>query len=153
MSSATAPDWRQTGPASDGFDPRRWLAAGFAALMALIGISILIAVLIPAVRGQAPNWVAGSAPWDWIGGLIGLFLALWIAIWILRLVIWGASGRPYYSPGWRHYYRHYWAGPPYGHDPALEIARERFARGEISQDQFDQIVRQLGKGPGTASSP
>jgi putative membrane protein len=34
-------------------------------------------------------------------------------------------------------------GPPERHD-AMDIARERYARGEITREQFDQIKKDLG---------
>ncbi len=48
-------------------------------------------------------------------------------------------GRLLFSPwgwGWR---RGYW----YHHDGAGEILRERYARGEITKEQFDQMMRDL----------
>lgn len=36
------------------------------------------------------------------------------------------------------------SGPPPGGEPALDIARRRYAAGEISRDEFEQIKRDLG---------
>ena len=51
----------------------------------------------------------------------------------------------YFRPYWRGYYRHYRLGGGWGHDPAVETARERYARGEITADQLDEIFRELAK--------
>jgi uncharacterized membrane protein len=149
MSTASPPYARPQSYVDAGLDPRRWLLAGLAALFVLIGVSVVIAVAVPVLRGGSPTWSTDSAPWNWIVGLIGLLLAIWIVVWVVRIFTWGVWGAPY-SPGyWRHYYRHrYYRGGPYSADPAVDIARERFARGEISQEQLDQILRELSKGSG-----
>jgi len=148
MNNPSPPYTRPEPYADAGLDPRRWLFAGLTALFVLIGISVVIAVAVPVLRGQAPSWSTDVAPWNWIVGVIGLIIAVWIVVWIVRIFAWGVWG-PSYSPHyWRHYYRHYYRGGPFGTDPAVEIARERYARGEISQEQLDQILGQLGKGSG-----
>ncbi|MBO0888583.1 SHOCT domain-containing protein [Candidatus Bathyarchaeota archaeon] len=40
------------------------------------------------------------------------------------------------------YWRPYWGGWSYG-DRAYYILRERYARGEISKDQYDQMMHDL----------
>jgi len=137
-----APPW------ADAVDPRRWLYAGLAALFVLVGLSVVVSVLSSIWHGQVPSWSLSSAPWNWILGLIGIVIAVWIVVWMFRLLLWGVAGVPYHDGHWRHYYRHYHRYGPFGPDPAAEIARERFARGEITQDQLDQILGQLSKGYG-----
>ena len=131
-----------------GIDPRRWLYAGLTALFVLVGVAVMIGVAVPVLRGQVPSWSLDLAPWNWIVGLIGFLIAIWIIFWVVRFLFWGLSGAPYSHAYWRHYYRRYGMREPFGPDPAVEIARERFARGEISQDQLDQILRQLERGSG-----
>lgn len=60
-----------------------------------------------------------------IGGVL-------LLVWFLRAV-----AAPYGS-GYQPY-----APPPRG-DEALEIARQRYARGEISKEEYDEIRRALG---------
>jgi uncharacterized membrane protein len=147
--SSTAPSYPRPDSYHDlGFDPRRWVYAGLTALFVLIGVAVVIGVAVPALRGQIPSWSTDVAPWNWILALIGFVIAIWIIVWVVRFLFWGLSGAAYVPPYWRHYYRKYGPGGPFGSDPAVEIARERFARGEISQDQLDQILRQLEKGSG-----
>jgi putative membrane protein len=63
--------------------------------------------------------------WIWMVVVIGAIIAL--VVWgIRRLSEHGGSG----------------AGPAARRDP-LDIAKERYARGEITKEQFDQIRRDL----------
>ncbi|GAB4275534.1 MAG: hypothetical protein Kow0056_05210 [Coriobacteriia bacterium] len=85
----------------------------------------------------------GTSMWGgWIGMiLMGLFWLLVLAG-IVLLVIWiaraaGGSGQGPSGTG---------RGGPQGgaDDPAVRIARERFARGEITKEELDEILRTLG---------
>ena len=67
-----------------------------------------------------------------IGWFGGMFMVLFWAL-IIGLVVWGASrmgryGRPV----------HYGCS-----DRALEIAKERYAKGEISKGEFEQVRKDL----------
>ena len=127
-------------------EPRRWLSAGLTALFVLIGLAIVIAVMAPMMRGAMPMWAINWSPGDWLLQLLVLGVVIWIAVWIFRLIFWSATGMPY---GPHRYYSHrayrdYYRPWPMGLDPAVAVARERFARGEITREQLDQIVRDLG---------
>lgn len=148
MSGPTPADWRSARGPGDRHDPRRWLFGGLAALFVLIGLAIVLEVVFSLWRNQPPSWSPGAGGWNWVFGLVGIAIALWIVVWVVRLVFWGLSGGPAYGHYWRHYYRHYYPRGPFAPDPAVEIARERFARGEITQEQLDRILQQLGKGSG-----
>jgi putative membrane protein len=74
-------------------------------------------------------------PWHWVNGM-GWWMVfgalLWIAVWAsaIYLVVWlvrGGGGR---------------GGEERGGDP-VEIARRRYARGEISREEFEQIRSDL----------
>jgi putative membrane protein len=60
-------------------------------------------------------------------GIVFIFLVL---ILVSRLIFWPLGW------GWR---RRYW----YGYADAQEILRQRYARGEITKEQFDQMRRDL----------
>ncbi len=63
----------------------------------------------------------------------GFVFFLLFIIFIFRLAFWGWGG------GWRgRYYRY-----GYGDGDAKEILRQRYARGEITKEQFDQMMRDL----------
>jgi uncharacterized membrane protein len=120
--------WHSGPPAQEerSFHPRHWLYGGLGIMFALIGVGVLIAALYPGRFGSGGKfWPFGFwFPW-WL--FFFFFAFLW---WVPR---WGWV-RGYYGGRYRHY----------GFDPAHSIARERYARGEISKEQYDQIVRDLG---------
>lgn len=103
-----------------------WL--GLAVMFILIGAGVFISsVFRPAT---APVTMM-SFPFDfgWIWGLVGIVFVVWIFSWGFRWA-WGPSRRYYRQSYW---YR----------DDAHEILRQRYARGEITKDQFDQMTRDL----------
>ena len=90
------------------------------------------------VQERSWDWGWGMHPMWWIGGAWGLgMLLLMLAFWglviagIVLLVRWfvGVGGGP---------------GVGRGPDRALEILRERYARGEINKDEFEARRRDLG---------
>ena len=73
------------------------------------------------------GWNDGSGVMMFFGGLLGLAFLIGMVL----LIVWGVNQinrRPPTSGGG---------------DNALTIARERYARGEITQTQFDEIKRNL----------
>ena len=69
----------------------------------------------------------------WFGGFFGW---LW-PLFVIFLVLWAI--RLAFFP-WRRYRRGY-----YGRrlDPAMDALRQRYARGEITKEQFEQMARDL----------
>ena len=57
---------------------------------------------------------------------------------IFTLVIVGAVA---YILGWRHQFNQ--SGPTQSKQTPLELLKERYARGEISRDEFEQMRRDL----------
>jgi len=74
------------------------------------------------------GWYDGMGWWMLFGGI--LFVVFWGAI--IALIIWGVSRVTRSS-----------SGSVQGRKDALEIARERYARGEITREQFEQIKKDL----------
>jgi uncharacterized membrane protein len=108
-------------------DPRRWLFVGLGVMFALIGVGVLLALLYPGrFAGGDGSWNFGFFWFPW-----GLFFLFFVFFWWIPRWGWGHG----------YYGRRNWR---YGMDPAHSIARERYARGEISKEQYDQIVRDLG---------
>ena len=71
--------------------------------------------------------------WGWWMIFGGIWMLLfWIAI--IWLVVWGIRSLV------RH--REPRSGTPEKHDP-LDIAKERYAKGQISKEEFEQIKRDL----------
>jgi len=87
--------------------------------------------------GGGYNSVGGG---NWFGGILFVLFGLLICVGIVMLIIWavrasgghGASG----------------ATPPpagaAGHDEAVAIAKRRLASGEITKEQYEEIMRSLG---------
>jgi uncharacterized membrane protein len=103
-------------------------------------IVVLGVLLLLLLTGILSFGAPGPRPYfgSWWGFFL-LFLLVWVSFFVLRVVLWSGRGR-------RRYGR---AGPH--QDPAVMAARQRYARGEITRDQFDQIMTDLdrgGRGPG-----
>jgi len=67
--------------------------------------------------------------WFFPFGIVFIFVVLFL---VSRLVFWPMGW------GWR---RRYWYG--YGYGDSNEILRQRYARGEITKEQFEQTKRDL----------
>ncbi len=87
--------------------------------------------------GYGPGMMSGMM-WGWPGMLFGpVFMILPLVVVIVAVVVvvrW--IGGPWHA-----------AGPPYTPPPnrtALDILKERFARGEIDRDEFEERRRLLG---------
>jgi putative membrane protein len=76
----------------------------------------------------------GDGGWMWVGGVIMIvFLVL-----IIALIIWGVSRMSRGGMGMGMGMHHMGGGP----DP-LSIAKERYAKGEINQEEFEKIKKNL----------
>jgi putative membrane protein len=120
--------------------PRRWLFIGLAVMLAAIGVAVFLVILTPATFGYHP--ASGIGPFGLFGGFLLIFLFVWIILWIVRIGMWSSRSRGYNRPGGR--------GRRYG---AFAIARERYARGEITREQYDQMMQDLQRPPGYPRSP
>ena len=67
------------------------------------------------------------------GELLVVLLLIFIVLFVARLIFWRSR---------RERMRRYW-----GQDGSVRILRERYARGEITRDQFDQMLRDLDRRP------
>ncbi len=112
--------------------PRAWILLPMLAVVAIlstvIGLSIYFYSNAPTNYYGSPyfGWWFG---WPFFGfGWIFIPLVFILIFFGIRLFFWRGWGLGYY----RRYY-----------DPALEILRERFARGEITKEQYDQMTRDL----------
>jgi putative membrane protein len=121
---------------------------------AAAGCFILLATA-SALAQQAPNpstseppygyyhmW--GGDPWGWHAGMIfAPIMMLLIVVGIVALIVLLIRGAGYGS----HWHRHGdW--PPYGRwqgRGALDILEERFAKGEIDKDEFEEKRKLLGR--------
>ncbi len=114
--------------------PSRWwslfpLLAIAAIVSTLIGLSIYFRgyAAPPYYGAQYPEWFG----WPFFGfGWIFIPLFFIVIFFAFRWLFWGGWG-----------WRRGWYGGYY--DPALETLRERFARGEITKEQFDSMAKDL----------
>ena len=113
--------------------PLRWVYGGISVMLALIGVAVFLTILFPAQfrhsgMGYFPGW-----PFGVFWGLLWLFVVLWLFSWVFRWSWWTLHGPSRYRRyrGW------------YDQDSASVIARERYARGELTAEQFDKIMKDL----------
>ncbi|MDP7975492.1 MAG: SHOCT domain-containing protein [TACK group archaeon] len=109
-------------------DPRKAFFVGLGIMFILFGVSAVVAVIYKyPVAATAPDY------FGWIGGLAGAAVGLlWAAF-----IVWGIMLFFRYFPRPSKY------GDRWDRDEALEILRERYARGEITQEQFQQMTQEL----------
>jgi putative membrane protein len=105
----------------------RWLFAG---IFALLVIGLLAGVFVFAFGHFGP----GSYYYGWPFFFpFGFFLFLIGIFFVFRFAFWGWGwGRGYYRGSWR-----------YDGADALEILGRRYARGEISKEQYEQMKSDL----------
>jgi putative membrane protein len=97
---------------------------------ALVWISFFLGITAIIVTANLVFRPVGSYPWYPFGlGWIRIPFAFFFLFFAFRWFFW--------PRGWG-YWGGYWAG-----DDAYYILRERFARGEITKEQFEQMSRDL----------
>jgi len=104
-----------------------FVAFGVLALLFIVGASfVFFGFFTPR---PSPGYYFPLFPF----GLFWAFLLIFFVFGILRWVFWGW--------GWRRrgYYGRYYGR----YDQAHQILRERYARGEITKEQLDQMTRDL----------
>lgn len=91
--------------------------------------------------GMMGGWGWGWMPFGWFGMI--LMVLFWLAvILVLAYALRSLVGRP----------RGARTGEP-GRDRALALLRERYARGEIDQAEYQERLRALNATPGTETWP
>ena len=91
--------------------------------------------------GYGFNSGYGMMGGGWLGGVLMMFFGLLVLAGLVLLVVWAVkagSGHGHATPG----------GPgmrgPIGHDEAQAIAKKRLASGEITAEQYRDIMQTLG---------
>jgi putative membrane protein len=120
-----------------GRSTRFWLTLG----VGIAFIVVLAVLLVLLLDGQFGSVGSGPRPlFGYWGGFFLVFLLIWVTFFVIRVAFWTSRARGGY------YGRQ---GPR--RDPAVMVARQRYARGEITREQYDQIMTDLGRrgrGPG-----
>jgi hypothetical protein len=124
---------------------RNIIVIGVAIMLVLIGVATVIAALHFGTSSTLPP--VFSAYFAWIPGVIAGIIGL---IFVIILITWAFSwafrpwGRPWRARRYAGWGWGWWGGPGlWGDDSAVGIIRERYARGEITKEQFDQMMRDL----------
>lgn len=101
-------------------------------LVALVLIAVVAAAVALAARYYYPPTMpyAGYPYFGWFFFPLGILFIFFIVFFVARLIFW---------PLGRGGMRRYW----YRYGDAREILRRRYASGEISKDQFEQMMRDL----------
>jgi len=137
----SAPYYQPSGPyPPDRPRPVHWLPIVIAAIFVAIALLFLAIIVAPGLFGlSSPTY---SSRYGVFGGFFGLFFVLIIGFFIVRVVFWSTRTNRY---GGRNRY-----GSPGGYGPnrPLMVARMRYARGEITSEQYHQIVQDLNRPPG-----
>ena len=119
------------------YDPRRWRVGHWIRLGILVVFAVFVAAMIYFLLVGAPTIPAGTAypmvPF-WGFGWIWILLGFFLFFGLLRFAFWG----PRYWGG--YYGRHGYFGGP---NEAYHILRTRYARGEITKEQYEQMMRDL----------
>jgi uncharacterized membrane protein len=107
----------------------------------LIGLAVLATLVFfaPGLFGISGPYA--SYRYGLFGGFFFLLLILIVIFFVVRVAFWSArmgARRGYYGAG---------RG---GHGPngPVQVARMRYARGEITREEFDRILDGLGRRPG-----
>ena len=97
-------------------------------ILAILVVAVVALFAAVLTHGFLPGPYYGYPWYGWWFFPFGILFFFMFVFFVARLVLWPL--------GWR---RRYW----YGYGDAREILRQRYARGEISKDQFDQMRRDL----------
>ena len=109
----------------------RWLLVPIIAVAGIIAIVVGAGLYLAATHAYPVGSYYYLFPFPFFP-LIFIPVAILAFFGLRWWFFWGCWGR-----GWNYYYGQY--------DPAMVALRERYAKGEITKDQLDQMARDLGE--------
>ena len=113
----------------------------------LIVVALATAVLVPLAQGQSVSWTNFVNSYDWLVAAMIFILVIALAMYAAHQTLGYPEGRRERRRRRRGLDEPIVSAP--GPDTAVAIARERYARGEISSQQLNQILSELGQPPGS----
>jgi uncharacterized membrane protein len=135
------PDYRQPGT-NYGQRPNRlrWFPIVIGLVFVVAATLILLILFYPTSFGFAQP---SPDRYGLFGGVFLAFFILIVVFFIARVAFWTTRTS--------RYGRRYRPESPGGYGPNRPemVARMRYARGEITRAQFEQIMKDLGRGPGS----
>src|SRR5215207_418342 len=113
---------------------RRIVGWGIIGLIAVIGISIVLSLYFALRPLGTFYYPFFPFHFGWLGGIFLIFILFWVARWL-------------FWP-WR------WNYSPYSQfrDDAHDILRQRYAKGEITKEQLEQMMHDLERAGGNRES-
>lgn len=91
-------------------------------------------------RGLEYGYDGMMGGYGWLGGLIVIVLGALLVVGVVLLILWAVRASEGHGRA---------ASPPVprgvvGHDEAVAIAKRRLANGELTCEQYEEIMRSLG---------
>jgi uncharacterized membrane protein len=114
-------------------------------IVVLIGVAAATAVLVPLAQGQSPSWSTLLGSYDWLVAAVIIVLVIALLLYVSHQALGYPEDRR--ERRRRRHGRYQETAETTGPDPAVAIARARYARGEISSEQLNQLLNQLGQNP------
>ncbi len=108
----------------------RWVIL---ALLVILVVGLVASVLFfngPYMMGTTPYYYYPHPFYMFFFFPLGFLVFFFVIFFVFRMAFWPWR-RPYYYGRWRHW------------DYADDILRQRYARGEITKDQFEQMQKDL----------
>lgn len=122
------------------YNERRWHVGHWIRIGFLAVFTAFVAAMIYFMLVVVPTLPAGTYPMYpfWGFGWLWIFFGFFLFFGLLRWAFWGPRW-------WGGYHRRYGT---YGREnEAYHILRERYARGEITKEQYDAMMRDLYQPP------
>ena len=129
-------------------EPRRIIGVIIGALIILLLGVLLIEIIISPTSFMSNDGSIHPLPW-----IVGFIVVLFVIGFIFRILFWtfigfDRSGRDYNR--YRHWHGRYWDYPERG---AEHILDERYARGEITREQYQQMLDDIRRGKQQGGTP
>jgi uncharacterized membrane protein len=150
MSNAAPSIAAATSNVGVGLESRRRFYRGLTFILVLVALAVVISVVFPLLNGHLPNWSTIVSSWIWVPEVLIIIAVIGVIVWMSRTLRGEPEAQNQRLHSRRYYRRREMEGPSTP-DSAVEIARKRFARGEITEDQLDQILAHLRREYGTSA--